>query len=185
MTTNIESMPSHRLRPKILAFLAGSAVVAIGAGGFLSTTALFTDEVTIGPNSVAAATLTVETETVAMAVTDLLPGVAGTQKVIEFDNTGSVPARYSVSVEAVTSTAAVDDKVAILGWFDVTITSGTVTETGTLAALPDLLNAGVFSAGTSGEATITVTLNSNATDLAQGATAGFNIVIDAKQIVPE
>lgn len=188
MTRDNESTPTRRLGTKTLALIAGSAVIAIGAGGFLSTTALFTDEVTIGPNSVAAATLTLESQTVPMGVTDALPGVAGTPKSVAFTNTGSVPFTYSLSVENVSSDAAEVNEATILGWFDVTISSGTSLETGTLASLPAMLDAGEVAAGASGTATVTVTLNSAATNIAQGVDAEFDIVIDAKQVglpVPE
>ena len=213
---------ARRLRPRTLAVIAGGAAVAIGAGGFLSTTALFTSQDRVKSNTFTTATLTVKKKvTEAFDVKDVLPGT-GSVKTITFENAGTVDFDYNLSIAALTSTipgaiAAGNDAVAaynadtslyddadqarnasegavkakVLGWFTVTITKDDGTEvTGDLGDLGDLnddfedagsVAAPVEGVKQTGTTTVTVALNSNADNLAQGAEVEFDFVIDAKQ----
>ncbi|MFC5931629.1 hypothetical protein D6T64_05325 [Cryobacterium melibiosiphilum] len=96
---------ARRLRPRTLAVIAGGAAVAIGAGGFLSTTALFTSQDRVESNTFTTATLTVdESNNRAFDVKDMLPGATGSTKTLSFENAGTVAFDYDLGITDLTAT---------------------------------------------------------------------------------
>lgn len=183
MTITLTSAPSNRTRAWRLAGICAAGSLILGGGVYAVTSAAFTDQETITGNTVGAATLQIgDTVTTPLNVTDLLPGQnTVTEDVVTFTNTGTVPYDYTVTIVNI---AAADGPVELLGWIPVTISNGTTTATGTLAA-PPMIDGGTSTVGATGAIDVTVGLATAADNTAQGKTASFDLVVTAAQVAPE
>ncbi|PRY67845.1 putative ribosomally synthesized peptide with SipW-like signal peptide [Glaciihabitans tibetensis] len=180
----ITTSPTRGRRRAVVGASAAAAVVAIGAGGFAVTSAYFTDQETITGNTVGTATLTIGTVTgIPITVADLLPDQTSGPETFTFTNSGSVDFDYSITLDnvVVSPTQTPTDLATITSWLEVTLASGTSTDSGSLASVPELVGAGTVAPGASGTATIEVGLSDTATNLAQGLDITFDVIIDAAQ----
>ncbi len=171
--------PASR-RKKIAAVSAAGALVAL-AGGYALTSAVFSDSETVPDNSVGTASLEIgDAVSTPLDVEHLLPGqTANAATVLGFDNGGSVPFSYTVTLENIVPSSGSPSE--LLGWIPISISSGGVTESGTLAAPPTV---SVPSLAADADATVSVTvgLDGNADDTAKDRETTFDIVVSANQI---
>lgn len=179
LTTTSSPAPARRRPPRTaLALTAGAAAIALGVGGFLATTAAFTDTETVTGNSVKTATLDIGNPVSApVTVTDLLPEqTAPTQQVLSFANTGTVAFDYTVSLANVQA-----DTPKLLEWVPVTLTiDGGTPQTGTLAS-PPTIPAQELAVGATQKVSVTVGLSGDADNDVQKKGATFDVVVNATQ----
>lgn len=178
-----DAAPAGRSRlvtPKRLA-LGGATIALLVGGGFALSGASFTDEQTVGGNTVGTASLTIgETASSPVDVGDLLPGqTAPAAEVIAFENTGTVPFSYTVTLEDVDTDNA--DPSEFLDWIEVTVTSGGESVSGTLDDLPAIDDV-VLANGADATVEVTVGLSADATNAAQDSSANFDVTVTASQI---
>ena len=174
--------PASR-KKKIAAVSAAGALVVL-AGGYALTSAVSSDSETVTGNSVGTASLEIgDAVATPLDVDDLLPGqTADPATVLTFENGGSVPFTYTVTVDGIrTSTGSPSE---LLGWIPISISSGGVTESGTLAAPPTV---SVPSLAADADATVSVTvgLDGDADDTAKDRETIFDIVVSANQITAD
>jgi len=152
-------------------------VVAVGAGGFLATTAAFTDSERIAGNTVGTARLTIgKTASAPVAVSDLVPGKnVTTDDVVVFDNAGTVDFGYTVTLDDVTGSSA------LRSWAPVSLTVGEQTVVGTLADPPVLEVESLAPGAPAVGVDVTVGLSPQADNTVKGQTAGFALVVTATQ----
>lgn len=182
MTTKPTTTSPRNRTLNIVGICAAGALLVAG-GGYAITGAAFTDQEVITGNSVGAATLTIgDTVSAPVNVTDLLPGQNTTEEdVIAFTNTGSVPFDYTVTLTNIAASTGAPTE--LLGWIPVTISNGTTSETGTLAA-PPTLTGGTAAVDAAAAIDVTVGLATAATNAAQGDAATFDVVVTATQVAP-
>lgn len=167
-----------------VAAIAGTAAVVLGVGGFLATTAAFTDQETVTGNTVGTASLLIgDPIKKPVNVTDLLPGqTVDVDDAYVFSNDGTVDFKYTVTITDIAGNST-DPAVntALLGWMPITITSGGQSVTGTLAA-PPTLPAVTLAQDLAADVDVTVGLDTNADNTVQGLAATFTLVVTANQL---
>ncbi|MFI8631292.1 hypothetical protein ACIGEP_01680 [Microbacterium sp. NPDC077663] len=163
----------------LVAVSAGATAIALGVGGFLATTAAFTDQKTVTGNTVSTAELTIgDTASVPVPVnaTNLIPGgFLPVEDVLVFTNAGTVDFQYTISLSNITG------DTALQGWTDIAITADGKTATGTLADPPHLKVSSLTPTDPAVEVDVTVGLSTDADNTVKDKTATFDLVVNATQ----
>lgn len=178
VTPETVTAPRRRMPKRTaVAVAAGAAAIALGVGGFLTTTAAFTDSESVTGNIVKTATLTIgKSASQTIALEKLIPGQEVVQNdVLTFTNAGNVDFGYTITLKNVTGPAALQ------AWVPVKISAGGKTESGTLASPPKITGLSLAPGAAAVDVDVTIGLDANADNTVKDTAAGFDLVVDATQ----
>ena len=177
----ITQTASGTRKRRVVAAIGATGLLAALIGGYAITSAVFTDETTVGQNTVGTASLQIGDEaSTTLSAEDLLPGeTRDAVEVLTFKNTGTVPFTYDVSISDVAASSGAPSELP--GWIPVTITAGGAADTGTLAD-PPALSVDSLAVGAAATVEVVVGLSEDASNNAQGRSVTFDLSVAAEQL---
>lgn len=168
---------------KAVALAASGALLVVGAGGFLATSAYFSDTETITGNQITTATLNLDGTTITpVSVGNLAPN-EGRAQTLTFANTSTVPLHYRVAVTNVTSSSWELANMTHVNLWSYSSDPGMVngiSTGGPLAAVPESGEAVLFP-GEQLTLDVSLFMDPATGNEAQAATAAFDVVVTANQ----